>query len=169
MSAAHFAHRLARLEAFLRTKPPGFAAEDALAIADGLDRYFAQRCSLDAAMGVHLDQGEKHPGTSLARAMRDANLRAAAARLGELTQGNSKKLAEMLASYEAGAWRRDKGEKSCPQRLAGRIEAHLWGALKALPRVVGERQMHFIVEAQSEVKSAFDFRAADGVSNPPKG
>ena len=167
MSAAHSAQLLIRLGVFMRTLAEGRPAEiaigDAEEVANSIDRYFAQRCSLDVAMGVHLDQGEKHPGSSTAT--RDSHLRAAAAQLGELKRENSKKLADLFVRYEARDWQRDRGEKSCPPRLAGRIEAHFWEALKALPRVIGERQMHFIVGAQLEVKSAFDFQAVDGMSN----
>jgi hypothetical protein len=170
MSAAHLAKRLDRLRDFLRTKPLGFGADDAEAIAAGLDRYFAQRCSLDDAMGVHLDQGETHPGEHAAIAKSNAALRAAAACLGAVDRRNSKKLADMLAVYGRRAWRRDRGCHECPAQYVGRIEQHFWTALKARPKFLCDRQVHTIVTKNPEVKEASDFQAGPpGCSNSSNG
>lgn len=154
MSAAHFAQRLDRLRIFLRTNPAGLAIEDVQAIASCLDRYFSQRCSLDAAMGVHLDQGENHPGETSATATRNAHLCAAARQLGELGRKNSELLAEKFAVYERRGWKRDRTAKVCPSYLS-QIEAHFWEALKAWPRLIGGKQMYQIVEESLEVKPRF--------------
>jgi hypothetical protein len=168
MSAAHCAQLLDRLRAFLRTMPAGIVADDAEAIAAGIDRYFAQQCSLDEAMGVHLDQGENHPGTIFGEAARNAQLVAAVALLGGPTRKNSEETSKRLADYEAGPWRRERTLATCPPHRVGRIDGHFWAALKAWPRVIGGKQIQNIVAAQLEVKSAFDFQATDGRSNPRK-
>jgi hypothetical protein len=157
VSAVHHARRLDRLRAFLRTLPAGIAPDDATAIADGIDRYIAQRCSLEEAMGVRLDVGEKHPGANLARADRDAHLRAAAALLGGVSRANSGKLADLLKSYEACAWLRERGRETCPPHRVGRIEGHFWAALRAWPASLDHKRIHQIVAASKELKSAIEF------------
>ncbi len=166
VSADHSAKLLHRLGEFVRTRPAGLAAEDADAVGDGIDRYFRDKCTLDEAMGVRLDPGENHPGTSLAIAKRDAALRAAAMHLGGTSTENAKKLADMFARYEAGPWQRERTLDLCPR--PGRIEGHFWAALKAYTRAIGQRQIQKILATQQEVKSAFDFRTADGRSNPER-
>jgi hypothetical protein len=171
VSAAYSAEYLDRLRAFLRTGPPGFDPHDAAVILTGLDRYFTRRCSLDEAMGVHLDQGEHHPGEHAAIAKSNAALRAAAAFLGEVDdRRNSKKLADMLAVYGRRAWRRDRGCHKCPAQYVGRIEQHFWTALKARPKFLCDRQVHTIVTKNPEVKEASDFQAGPpGCSNSSNG
>jgi hypothetical protein len=62
-------------------------------------------------------------------AARDAALRQAAAEHGL----GAAALADEAASYYRSAWQREKGLERCPPRHHGRLEAHLWTALKAWP------------------------------------
>ncbi len=146
MSAGQSAQLLRRVYDRLRLQLP-LAGQDAASLAAGLQRYFESGCTLDQAFGVQLDRGERHPGTSDALTRRDDALRAAGAKLG--ADGSTARiLGELLARYERTAWRHDCTAEACPPKWIGQINADLWAALKANPRVVGESQIRKIL-AQS--------------------
>jgi len=54
-----------------------------------------------------------------------------------------------LARYRAGAWRRDRSEALCPQRLAGRLDAMMWMVLKVSDRLVSERLIRLVLSRSS--------------------
>jgi hypothetical protein len=143
---------LDRLRTFLRTGE-GLNAGDAEILAAGIDRYFAERCSLDEAMGVSPGPGRwGHPGDWLRFEKRNAAIRRAAALHGALTPANSKTLAEKWGHYHASGWRHDRILASCPPHRVDRIEGHFWDALKVHDRVLGWKQIQEIVGASVEVK-----------------
>ena len=150
MSADHSAQLLYRLREFLRARPAGLTSDDASILGACIDRYFEGRCSLDEAFGLQLDCGERHPGTSRSTARRDAALRAAGAKLsGGVSCSVSGQLADLLKRYEQTGWIRDQRESVCPAHLTG-IEVDLWAALRAWPRVIGERQIRNILDCKEK-------------------
>ncbi len=144
MSADHFAQRLQRLGTFLRERPTGFPIDDADAIAAGIERFFNRRCTLDEALGLHLDRGEHHPGADEALAKRARALRSAAEKLGPSC--TARRLAELYGRYASTAWLRERTLDVCPPQRVGTIEGDFWLAMKAWPRVVGERRMRNLLE-----------------------
>jgi len=47
----------------------------------------------------------------------------------------ARRLLELIAHYEATAWRRHRGLISCPEELDSKPEHHLWHALKSFHRI----------------------------------
>jgi len=92
---------------------------------------------LDVALGIGGQAGRADPRNELRRQQRDEHLRDAARLYGV----DARSLAERLVRYASTSWRREMGETYCPPNRLGKIEEHLWRAMKAWPRAVAERQM----------------------------
>ncbi|RWM08949.1 hypothetical protein [Mesorhizobium sp.] len=104
----------------------GEALKEALAGDDGRLQTF----------GLRLDQS-----TASRLGRRDEELRAAATAFGL----DAVQLAEMLSRYFAAGWQRESGLSECPAARIGKVEQHLWAALKAWPRPVHERQLRNVL------------------------
>lgn len=74
---------------------------------------------------------------------RDEHIRAAAEQSGL----GAADLADELSRYAESSWLRDRQCTDCPPRLHGRLQAHLWHALKAWPRAIGEGQIATVIAA----------------------
>jgi hypothetical protein len=91
--------------------------------------------------------GHRTPATMLALDERDRYLRAAADRycFGMRDNAAADYLHAKLSRYASTAWQRDRVEALCPPRLAGRIEALLWCALKSRDHVPSERLIRLVL------------------------
>jgi hypothetical protein len=137
--------------------PATFAALDRLAgdlaadgdptrrtIGDALARWLAgEAATFDEALGLTNGRGQSWR-QQLALARRDGWLLRAAREFDLTAEG----LAAALARYASSAWPRDREADACPSRLIGRPQEYLWRALKAWPRVIGERQIRSIIGSQ---------------------
>jgi hypothetical protein len=86
--------------------------------------------------------GARSPATIAALAARDEALCTAAATFHLAPT----ELAAALARYAGTAWPRERDQARCPPRHHGKIEAHLWAALRAVPRAIGEKQIARILD-----------------------
>ena len=96
-------------------------------------------------------RGKRSNQTLLRLSKRDHLLREAARRFcaGMSDRQAAALLHARLARYRAGAWRRDRSEALCPQRLAGRLDALMWMVLKVSDRLVSERLIRLVLSRSS--------------------
>jgi hypothetical protein len=104
-------------------------AADAAMLAGAVHRWAAgDAVTLDDALGLRVDPGQRRPATRLRLAKRDQLLSEAAATfyadLSSSAQASS--LAKDLARYAASAWRHDRSQQRCPYP-AGTLHCLLWG------------------------------------------
>ena len=92
-------------------------------------------------------RGRRTPATLLALDERDCYLRKAADLhcTGMSDRAAAAWLGVRLLRYRQGAWRRHRTEALCPPRLAGRIDALMWCALKCSDRVVSARSIRRVL------------------------
>jgi hypothetical protein len=78
-------------------------------------------------------RGQRSPANVLARTIRDHLFRTAADRfcVGMKHRPAAVKLRSKLIQYRKGAWRRDRVEMRCPDRLRGTVNELFWQLLKA--------------------------------------
>ncbi|WP_298257115.1 hypothetical protein [Bradyrhizobium sp.] len=157
MSADYHANRLYRVAMFVKTGS-GASDEDRARFVADVGRYFADQCSIEDALGLRLDKGENHPAFSLKLARRNDALRAAAAMLGAATPANARKIADWLKGYRSNGWLRDRDASVCPHAIRGRIEAHLWVALKARDHLIDWKQIQKVIGTPMELISASEFQ-----------
>ena len=94
--------------------------------------------------------GKRLPHTLLHLCVRDLFLRATAEIYctGWSDRAAAEWLHKRLARYRECAWRRDRAAETCPPRLAGRVNALMWCALKCSDRLVSERHIRRILSSR---------------------
>jgi hypothetical protein len=102
---------------------------------------------LTNAVPVDDGRGRRTPLTLLHLSVRDCFLRLAADIhcAGMSDRAAAAWLHRKLGTYAASAWRRDYVLAECPPRLAGRVEALAWCALKCSDRVPSERLIRSVL------------------------
>lgn len=112
--------------------------------------------SADELLGLQGEPGGPGWRTAAALDRRDAALRTAAREF----DLSPPELTERLARYAAGSWPRERHLAACPAWQMGKVEAHLWAALRERDRLLGERQMRDILR-----RSAPDQNSAESIQN----
>ncbi len=106
---------------------------------------------LEAALGIACEPGQRSFRTRRAIADRDVKLRAAAATLPAewSVARRAEAVATALRRYAATAWPRERSLDACPRRHVGRMEEHLWRAMRAHPRPIGARQVRCMLNPRT--------------------
>lgn len=117
--------------------------DDVRRFVHGVDTWRNKRCTLDDALGLDRSAGERHPGTTGARAERDQHLRSAFACMppGAIAAD----LDARHRRYFTDVWRRERNCTECPNRHLDKPEEFLWRALKAWPVPVKLRRLQQIL------------------------
>lgn len=144
--------RLRALAAALRGRDT-IAEETADDLADGLEAYLAGVADLESALGLKPAPGGRQWRTEKALAERDRILREAATLCwaGRPMTEQARQLALAIHRYAGSGWSRDRKQDHCPEHLHGKVQAHIWRALKARDRSLGERALRRILSAGLEL------------------
>ena len=111
--------------------------------------------------------GADAPGQRTVRTMadmaeRDHHLREAA----RIFNLDATSLATELARYVSRSWSRDRTAETCPNRLRGRVQAHLWAALRARPVAPGPKQLGRILGHELPVFMSSEITDPDAEREP---
>lgn len=111
-------------------------------IADALARFLAgEEPSLDEALGLKPQGGQRSAQTVAILAERDRLLREAAAEFfsGLLVTQQARELHRRWTRYEASGWRRERALDVVPSSRLGTLEGRLWAILRLRDFVPCER------------------------------
>jgi hypothetical protein len=117
-------------------------------VAEGILAYLSGAvASLDEALGVKPEPGQRKPITLAMIAARNESLRETAAREfpGIAVSRQAHKMHTEMSRYAASAWKQDRHEKQIPERLAGTAQAVAWQMLTDEDRLISERQIRKIL------------------------
>ena len=149
---------LLRLVAHLRDGAP-LPADDREHVTAGIDEWLAgNAATLDAALHVQPQPGQRRVPTVYARTRRDALVRDAAQRFaeGRTDAAKARWVAERWRRYASGAWPRERALSAPPAHRAGTVEALLFEAMRIADATLGERTIRGIL-ASSGVYSLPDY------------
>lgn len=116
-------------------------------MTDPLDASRLRRISAALRDGLSINPADavplfpEHVRRALLKEERDQAIRSAV----EIFDLSAAALAIELARYASSSWLRERALETCPPRHVGRLQAHLWHALRAHPHVIGERQISRII------------------------
>ena len=141
------AQTLLALVAHLRdgTPLPDAAREHVALAVEGW--IFGEAESLDAALGIKPDAGQRSLPTQFARHRRDALVREAAQRFAEgaTDAARARWIAERWKRYAATGWARERHLDAPPMHRAGTVEALLFEAMKVADATLTERTIRLIL------------------------
>ena len=117
-------------------------------VADGIRAYLTGAASsLDEALALIPDAGQRRPSTMARLAERDALLRRAADQFfpGPNTSHQARELHTAISRYASSSWPRERELVTCPARHDGTINGAAWELLSLGDRVLSERQIRKIL------------------------
>lgn len=116
-------------------------------IADGLERYAAGEGDLHSALGLQGQAGKRSFHTQATFRRRAEAIHAAAKEFfpGQRVAAQADAIATAMLRYATSAWLRERNLTSCPPRYGGHLNAFLWAALRADPRVPSARTIRRIL------------------------
>lgn len=125
--------------------------EDAALIAGAIRAVREGKfASLDEALGLAAGRGQPPLSRRLAIFTRDLHLREAAELLAPAgsISGQAQRLLEAVDRYRSGRWQEDRLRSECPPHILGRVEGHLWQALRAHAYIPSLRGLQNILTKQ---------------------
>ena len=121
---------------------------DAHAVADGINAYLTgDASSLDDALGLRPEPGQRKAPTLARIAERDELLQRAAAEFypGKRVSEQARALHRAITRYAASAWRHERSHIACPAHRAGTVQGVAWEILTLDEDPPGARQLRRIL------------------------
>lgn len=119
-------------------------------VAAGIDAWLhGDAATLDAALHIQPQPGQRRVATTFARHRRDALVRDAATRFapGESDAARARWIAERWRRYAGTAWPRERHLSAPPAHRAGTVEALFHQAMRIADATLGERTVRGILAA----------------------